>query len=95
MDGVEGCGEGGIGDGVVVRGGEGDFVASICFSSSLILVDFSGGVKNVPVNIGNIKMKMCGYLGGKRHNIEDHCHNCSYNTFRHVSVCVVTNFGLT
>ena len=51
MEGVEGCGEGGIGDGVVVRGGEGDFVASICLSSSLILVDFSGGVKNVPTNI--------------------------------------------
>ena len=40
-------------------------------------------------------MKMCGHLGGKAHNIEDHCQNCSYNTCKHVSVCVVTNSGLT
>ena len=82
MEGVEGCGEGGIGDGVVARGGEGDFVASICFSSSLILVDFSGGVKNVPINIGNVKMKICGYLEGR------HVIYARIVVIIHVSMCL-------
>ena len=66
--GVGCCGEG-MGDdgGVFVGGREVGAVASIRFSSSLILVDFSGSAINVPANI---KMKIhvhCIYscLGGK------------------------------